>query len=94
MLFLSADHLIEKVGKFNNEIQKNKKFLTDQNIFIFGIKPNSISDQFGYFTTKNIKKRIYRVTQFIEKPNILKAKKIIKKGGYWNSGMFFIRKDL
>ena len=93
MLFLSADHLIEKVGKFNNEIQKNKKFLTDQNIFIFGIKPNSISDQFGYFTTKNIKKRIYRVTQFIEKPNILKAKKIIKKGGYWNSGMFFIRKD-
>src|SRR5210317_2019768 len=30
---------------------------------------------------------------FIEKPNEAKAKQIIKKKGYWNSGMFFLRKD-
>ena len=93
MLFLAADHLIEKVGKFNNEIKKNKKYLTNKNIFIFGIKPNIPSDQFGYLITKKIKKNFNKVTKFLEKPNKNNAKKIIKKGGYWNSGMFFLRKD-
>ncbi len=93
MLFLTADHMIEKVSKFNYEIKKNKRYLTDQNIFIFGIKPNEPSGQFGYLITKKIKKKLNKVTRFFEKPNELKAKKIIKKGGYWNSGMFFLRKD-
>ena len=93
MIFLTADHLIEKVGKFNIEIKKNKKYLTDKNIFIFGIKPNMPSDQFGYLITKKIKNNLNKVTRFVEKPNQSNAKQIIKKGGYWNSGMFFLRKD-
>ena len=56
LIILSADHLIEKVGKFNFEIKKNEKFLTNKNIFIFGIKPNEPSDQYGYFITKRRKK--------------------------------------
>ena len=93
MLFLSSDHLIENVAKFNFEIKKNKEFLTNKNIFIFGIKPNGPSDQFGYLVTKKEKKNLNKVTKFIEKPNKINAKKIIKRGGYWNSGMFFLRKD-
>ena len=93
MIFLTADHLIEKIDKFNNEINKNKKYLNDKNIFIFGIKPTTPSDQFGYLITKKIKKKLNKVTRFLEKPSQLNAKKIIKQGGYWNSGMFFLRKD-
>ena len=52
VIFFSADHLIEKVDKFNSEIKKNIKNLNDKNIFIFGIKPTTSSDQFGYFMTK------------------------------------------
>ena len=92
VIFLTSDHLIEKNRKFNLEITKHKKFLNEKNIFIFGIKPNSISNQFGYFITKKIK-NLNQVSRFIEKPNLAKAKTIIKKGGYWNSGMFFLRKD-
>ncbi len=92
LVFLSSDHLIEKKEKFNHEIKKHKKFLNDKNIFIFGIKPSSISDQYGYFITKKIN-NLNQVSRFIEKPNLSKAKTIIKKGGYWNSGMFFLRKD-
>ena len=92
MMILSADHLIEKVDKFNKEIKKNKKELSENNIFIFGIKPYTASDQFGYFTTKK-NKNLNKVLKFIEKPKHSRAKKIIKKGGYWNSGMFFARKD-
>ncbi len=92
LIFLSADHLIEQNKKFKIEINKKAKYLSNKNIFIFGIKPNTPSDQFGYFTSKK-KQNFYKVKKFIEKPNIKMAKRIIKKGGYWNSGIFLIRKD-
>ncbi len=92
LIFLSADHLINKVKKFNLEIRKKKRYLSNANIFIFGIKPNSPSDQFGYFLTKR-KKDFDIVTNFLEKPSLKRSKTLIKKGAYWNSGMFFLRKD-
>ena len=93
MMFFSADHLIEKYNVLNNEINKNKVNLDERNIFIFGIKPTGPSSEYGYFLTKKGKDNIHKVVKFIEKPSITKAKKIIKKKGYWNSGMFFLRKD-
>ncbi len=93
IMFLSADHLIEQVGLFNKAIKKNQKNLTRSNIFIFGIKPSTPSSEFGYFLSKKNKGKIDKVTKFIEKPREAKAKKIINKKGYWNSGMFFLRKD-
>ncbi|MDB3987140.1 sugar phosphate nucleotidyltransferase [Candidatus Pelagibacter sp.] len=93
LMFFTADHLIEKMSVFNKAINNNKSKLTDQNIFIFGIKPTAPSSEYGYFVTKKIKGNINKVTKFIEKPKEVKAKQIIKKKGYWNSGMFFLRKD-
>ena len=93
LMFFTADHLIEKMSIFNKAINKNKSNLTDQNIFIFGIKPTSPSSEYGYFITKKVKKNINKVTKFIEKPKEAKAKQVIKQKGYWNSGMFFLRKD-
>jgi len=93
LMFFAADHLIEKVSIFNKAISKNKANLTDQNIFIFGIKPTSPSSEYGYFLTKKIKGNINKVIKFIEKPKEAKAKQVIKKKGCWNSGMFFLRKD-
>ncbi len=92
LIFLSADHLIGKENIFLKEIKKHQLLLSDKNIFIFGIKPLSPSSDYGYFTTKKNKKT-FQVTKFIEKPNELRAKQIIKQKGYWNSGMFFSRKD-
>jgi len=92
LMFFSADHLIEKKKILELSLQKNKLNLSDENIFIFGIKPTSPSSEYGYFLTKK-NKNIKKVTQFVEKPTALKAKKIIKKKGLWNSGMFFIRKE-
>ena len=81
-MFFSSDHLIEKVNIFNNAIYKNKSNLTDQNIFIFGIKPKSPSSEYGYFLTKKVKGNINKVTKFIEKPKEAKAKLVIKKKVY------------
>ena len=93
LMFFTADHLIEKMSIFNKAINKNKKNLNNQNIFIFGIKPTSPSSEYGYFLTKKIKENINKVTRFIEKPKESRAKQIIKNKGYWNSGMFYLRKD-
>jgi len=93
LMFFPADHLIEKVSVFNKSIITNKTNLTKQNIFIFGIKPTSPSSEYGYFLTKKIKGNINKVYKFIEKPKKNKAKEVIRQKAYWNSGMFFFRKD-
>tara|TARA_B110000438_G_scaffold162006_1_gene155251 strand:+ start:1090 stop:2295 length:1206 start_codon:yes stop_codon:yes gene_type:complete len=93
MIFFPADHLIQKNQQFIKSINLNRKHLKSSNIFIFGIKPNNPSSQYGYFLTKKISEGINKVFKFIEKPNATYAKKIIKKNGYWNSGILFARKD-
>ena len=93
LMFFPADHLIDNNKQLKKALEKNKRYLNNQNIFVFGIKPTSPSKEYGYFLTKNIGTNINKVSKFIEKPSEKKAKKIIKKKGYWNSGMFFARKD-
>ena len=93
MIFFTSDNLIGKIGLFNKSINIHKRYLNEKNIFVFGIKPSSPSSEYGYFITKKISKNLNKVDRFIEKPNKNVAKMIIKKNGYMNSGMFFIRKD-
>ena len=93
LMFFPADHLIDNNKQLKKALEKNKRYLNNQNIFVFGIKPTSPSKEYGYFLTKNIGTNINKVSKFIEKPSEKKPKKIIKKKGYWNSGMFFARKD-
>ena len=76
MIFFPADHMIENNNQFIKSINLNKKYLDDDNIFIFGIKPNSPSTQYGYFLTSKTSKNLNKVIKFIEKPNIKNAKKI------------------
>ena len=84
---------LEKISYINKSIVHNKKYLTENNIFVFGIKPSSPSIQYGYFMTKKISNSLNKVVKFIEKPKIDYAKKIIKKKAYWNAGMLLARKD-
>ncbi len=90
IIFLPSDQLIENNKKFNTIVKKyaNKIFYKD--IFIFGIKPKEPSDQYGYFTRK---KNSIEVSNFIEKPSKLVAKKLIKKHALWNAGIFLSTKE-
>ena len=91
MIFFPADHLIESTSTFFKSIKSNIKHLNKQDIFIFGIKPTFPTKQYGYFVTKKKSKNLNKVIKFVEKPHINKAKKIIKKKGYWNSGILFAK---
>ena len=79
------------INQFNKSISRHKKYLNEDNIFIFGIKPMSPSSEYGYFLTKKLSRKLYKVRKFIEKPNKNKLKIIIREKGYMNSGIFFIR---
>ena len=93
MIFFSSDNLVGKTSYFNQSINFHKKYLDENNIFIFGIKPTSPSSEYGYFITKKNSQNLNKVDKFIEKPNKKKATIIVKKKGYMNLGMFFMRKD-
>jgi len=93
LIFFTSDNLIGKIDKFNKSIKLHKRYLTNDNIFIFGIKPTSPSSEYGYFLTKKKLSKLNKVTKFIEKPNKAKAKIILKNKGYMNAGIFFARKD-
>ena len=93
LIFFSSDNIINDVAGFNKSVINNKKHLRKDNIFIFGIKPVSPSSEYGYFLSKKNSNNINKIKKFIEKPNKKKLKLIIKKKGYMNSGMFFMRKE-
>jgi mannose-1-phosphate guanylyltransferase len=63
-------------------------------IVVFGIKPNRIETGFGYVEVDyEIRKNVYKVKKFYEKPSFEKAKEYVKmENFYWNSGMFIFNK--
>ena len=93
LLFLPSDHLLEKNNIFNKNLVKHLKYLNNKNIFLFGIKPDHPSKEYGYLKIKKGSNNLNKIEKFIEKPSIKKAKHLIKRNGLWNSGMFFARKD-
>ena len=93
VLFLPSDHYLPEKDKFNKILQSNLSNLNSNNIFIFSIKPNNPSTEYGYVLSKKISSKVNKVTKFIEKPIEIKAKKIILQKGCWNSGIVLARKD-
>ena len=93
ILFLPSDHYLPEKDKFNKILKLNLSNLNNNNIFIIDIKPNNPSSDYGYLISQKKNKKINKVLKFIEKPNEKKAKKIINKKGYWNSGIVLARKD-
>ena len=93
VIFLPSDHYLPDKKKFNKILKSNVQNLTNNNLFIFGVKPKTPSSDYGYLLNKKINKKIIKVIKFIEKPNETNAKKIITKNGFWNSGIVLARKD-
>ena len=94
VLIISSDHIIEKKIVFQKQIMKLSNNLDMYKIFIFGVKPHYPETGYGYLYSKKINKNFNKVYKFIEKPNLNRAKKLIKNNNYlWNSGMFLSNKS-
>lgn len=85
-----SDHFISQLNKFDHDIKESYQLAQNKQIVTFGIKPNSPSPSFGYIqvNSKN------HVLQFIEKPSVNLAQKLIQKNNcFWNSGIYTFRID-
>jgi len=97
MIVVPADHFIPKKDAFRDSIKNAVKTARENNSLVtIGIKPTCPATGYGYIEKSRkvgkyeSKKDItyYKVEKFVEKPDLYNAKKFIKSGYLWNSGMF------
>ena len=90
LIISPVDTLIKKKEEFYKALNKSLVAAEDGWICTLGIKPSSPTPNFGYIQVrKPVKKGIFSVKKFIEKPTITRAKKLIASGDcFYNSGMF------
>lgn len=87
LIFAPSDHFIEPVEKFRCTI-KNAVALAEKEkaIVIIGIKPTSPAICYGYIEPD--KNGSNKVLSFREKPKKEIAEVYVKKGYFWNAGIF------
>ncbi len=80
----SSDQLVGDVKAFQKVVKKAVAIARKEaKIVTLGIRPSCPSTAFGYVNPEN--------GQFVEKPDLAKAKSYLKKGFLWNAGMFIGR---
>lgn len=96
LLILSADHEIKDNKRFQEIISKGVKYSEENNLITFGVVPRTPETGYGYIQgEKPFNKDILQGTKiknFIEKPDLEIAKKLIKDKCFtWNSGIFLFK---
>jgi mannose-1-phosphate guanylyltransferase/mannose-6-phosphate isomerase len=90
VLLMSADQAIQREDAFVKAVQAARPAAIGR-IVTFGIKPTRPETGFGYLKAgKPLKvKGAREVAAFVEKPDLKKAQRFLKAGGYyWNGGLF------
>ncbi len=91
MCVLPSDHYIKDEKNYNCILNKAIKYAQEHDKLVtIGIKPTFPSTGYGYIKyNKSENSNIFKVEQFVEKPNYNLAKQYLDNGEYlWNSGMF------
>ena len=92
MSVFASDHYIKDINGFNQTLEQAINLASEtSNLITFGIKPTFPAVGYGYikYNAEETDKNYHDVIEFVEKPDIMTARKYIKDGGYlWNSGMF------
>jgi mannose-1-phosphate guanylyltransferase/mannose-6-phosphate isomerase len=93
MLVLPSDHIIANPHAFYAAIEKAALAANNDNLVTFGILPTQPETGYGYIKAgEDLKYGSFKVNQFVEKPNLEKAKAYLASGDYfWNSGMFLFK---
>lgn len=90
MIALPSDHLIKSNTLFRDSLKDAVDIAeTRDTLVTIGIMPVYPETGYGYIHFSKNGGNIYKVLEFIEKPDFDKAKKYFDSGEYlWNSGMF------
>ncbi len=95
---LTADHIIEPVGKFQELMDLGFRLVEadPSRLVTFSVKPTYASTMFGYvergtpiIEVPGSNGLAFRVARFVEKPDLPRAQAYVQSGVFgWNSGMF------
>lgn len=95
ILFIApSDHLITNESLFEKDVLNGFKFIEQHstNLLTFGITASRPDTGYGYINfnpSLPLREDIYKVNQFVEKPDYNTALSYLQSGNYvWNSGMF------
>ena len=87
MVIVPADQYMYEKSGFKKAINNAVRIARERNALVtIGIKPTYPATGFGYI--KPVSSKVYKVQKFVEKPDLAKAKKFVKNGYLWNSGIF------
>ena len=94
MLSLHADHFIAQPADFRRALLNAAQIAREGHLVTLGIQPSHPETGYGYIQRGELVKeigdqKVYRVAQFMEKPNAETAQRFVDSGEYyWNSGIF------
>jgi mannose-1-phosphate guanylyltransferase/mannose-6-phosphate isomerase len=93
MLILPSDHIIANPNAFYQAIEKASVAASKGHLVTFGILPTQPETGYGYIKKGlDHKDGSFKVEEFVEKPDLDKAKAYLASGNYfWNSGMFLFK---
>lgn len=91
---MPSDHYINQSLKFTKTIRRSMDISQKYHqIVTIGIRPNFANPSFGYIVPQKKAQKISQVNLFIEKPDVDTAQTLIKKGAFWNSGIYTFTAD-
>jgi len=95
LLVLSADHVIQNIDAFHRTINIAKQQAQNGKLATFGVVPTDANIGYGYIKSSNNNiDGVYKVEEFVEKPDLETAEKYLDQGNYfWNSGIFMFKAD-
>ena len=94
MISLHADHYIERAEEFRRVLLDAAQVAREGYLVTLGIQPNQPETGYGYIQRGELvetigEQKVYRVAQFLEKPDEAMATRFVASGEYyWNSGIF------
>ena len=91
VLFLPADHIVNDEEVMTNSLQSMSEWIAAEPgpIYLLGAVPQGPHDQLGYIVpwhdTMLTPTGVY---EFVERPDVRQARKLINAGGLWNTFIF------
>jgi len=89
LLIMPADHVITDKAAFQAAVAEGVEAAKLGKLVTFGIVPTRPETGYGYVKAKTDGSGAVPVESFVEKPDVITAKKYVEGGQhFWNSGMF------
>ena len=96
MLILPSDQVIADQPAFAAAVEAAIPKALEGWLFTFGLEPTAPETGYGYLKTgKSMGGKVYEVAEFVEKPDVVQANRMLDDGSYrWNAGIFLMRNDV